>query len=795
MKKNSTHAFTVGLFVLSSQAGKGQTLTATADSFLSYNGGIPAFNVERDGEDNFGGRGEVIMGNNNSPNSPRHGIFRFDVSSLSAPITAGATLNSATFTLYERNQRDGLNGDGSEDFTIFPLVAENSGWIQGTSAGSAPGYSATAGAVCAIYKAAPASQGGTDGVSWFGQGGGASPSGALPAPPVFQFGTDTGPALGTGAFNSQVGVADSLVINLDTTALQAVLSQWLADGELNAGLAIESAGNRQLFFDSLEGDGMAAELTLVFDSVPGDSDFDGIPDANETNTLNYQNPTDTGTDPLNPDTDGDGISDGDEIDPGIGTPVFTDPTTNDTDDDGLTDDVEVAAGLDPNVDGGAGESSPGANDGPQGPAGDPDNDGLTNQEELEVHGTNPLDSDSDDDDLNDGDEIAAGTNPLNSDTDDDGLSDGDEVDSSIGSSFLSNPLSADTDGDGIPDGREIEDGTDPNNPSDNFLPRVVGELISYYNFDEGVGSLANDTAPFGNPETAMTNQGTVSWETANPLIGSASLDLPGNASMQVADALGTAGPDGGPATAFTLMAWVNMDDNPGYDGIFQTRTENWGLNVNGTSFDFRFDNSGGGSVGLDSAAGTASVGEWRHIAMSWESDGIGGWTGRFYVDGVLAGPIASQATNPSVTSIYSATGQLWNIGDDPVANGRELNAQLDDLAIFSSALSDEDIEAISDFGRIGVPLSAMVSSPFTSVTIISTSSGSPGSDDFTIVWESPGLGSTFRIVSSDDLSIPVSQWIALDGATGIPDGGETTSFTIDGAFSAGPRRFYAVVRE
>ncbi len=44
-----------------------------------------------------------------------------------------------------------------------------------------------------------------------------------------------------------------------------------------------------------------------------DSDGDGLRDVVETNTGVYVSPTDTGTDPNNPDTDGDGISDGREV--------------------------------------------------------------------------------------------------------------------------------------------------------------------------------------------------------------------------------------------------------------------------------------------------------------------------------------------------------------------------------------------------------------------------------------------------------------------------------------------------
>ena len=67
----------------------------------------------------------------------------------------------------------------------------------------------------------------------------------------------------------------------------------------------------------------------------------------------------------------------------------------------------------------------------------------------------PLDDDSDDDGLGDGDEVAAGTDPWATDSDGDGLSDGDEIALGV------DPLEADSDGDGISDGDEVALGLDP----------------------------------------------------------------------------------------------------------------------------------------------------------------------------------------------------------------------------------------------------------------------------------------------------------------------------------------------
>lgn len=93
----------------------------------------------------------------------------------------------------------------------------------------------------------------------------------------------------------------------------------------------------------------------------------------------------------------------------------------------------------------------------QGPAGDPDADGLTNAEELAA-GTNPTLADTDKDGLTDAQEVKTyGTNPSLPDTDADGLSDKDEV-----ITYLTDPRKKDTDGDLLSDSTEVlRYGTDP----------------------------------------------------------------------------------------------------------------------------------------------------------------------------------------------------------------------------------------------------------------------------------------------------------------------------------------------
>ncbi len=80
---------------------------------------------------------------------------------------------------------------------------------------------------------------------------------------------------------------------------------------------------------------------------------------------------------------------------------------------------------------------------------DPDSDGLTNYQEIIIRLTNPNLADTDNDGVNDGQEVTDTTNPLVADTDGDGITDGEEK------TRTTNPLLVDTDGDGLGDLQEI----------------------------------------------------------------------------------------------------------------------------------------------------------------------------------------------------------------------------------------------------------------------------------------------------------------------------------------------------
>ncbi len=234
-------------------------------------------------------------------------------------------------------------------------------------------------------------------------------------------------------------------------------------------------------------------------------DGTGNPDDDGLDNLGEQA---AGTDPTDPDSDDDEITDGEEVTTGADGYV-TNPLANDTDGDTLRDGEETSGSVNPFTGGVQGT-----------PPGDPtnpilaDTDGDAVNDAAEIFGdsgwiTDPNAADSDGDGYNDGYEIAntgggfdptvddsaadfdgdlldnagelaAGTNPLLADTDGDGRTDGEEVTGPP----TSNPLLVDTDGDLIGDGDEVNNGVDPADPNDKAdYPKTPHLQVAFADMD------------------------------------------------------------------------------------------------------------------------------------------------------------------------------------------------------------------------------------------------------------------------------------------------------------------------
>ncbi|SED02676.1 hypothetical protein SAMN04489844_3506 [Nocardioides exalbidus] len=257
--------------------------------------------------------------------------------------------------------------------------------------------------------------------------------------------TDSTPLIsGTGAPGATVTVREGTRVLC--TAVVPSNGRW----SCSSTVVLANGSHTVTATQSANGTTSAADsATFTIAADPGDLDGDGLPNDEET---------DRGTDPNNPDTDGDGLTDGEEV-----NRYGTDPLKKDTDKDGLTDGQEVK--------------------------------GVTVKQRIYVCGkkkvpssftvrTNPLKKDTDKDGISDGKEVKGTkikqkvrvskgktikigkvrTNPRRKDSDRDGLTDKVEMTGKANKKYgkaKTDPTRCDTDRGGVSDGAEIKAGSNP----------------------------------------------------------------------------------------------------------------------------------------------------------------------------------------------------------------------------------------------------------------------------------------------------------------------------------------------
>src|SRR3989304_2290947 len=240
---------------------------------------------------------------------------------------------------------------------------------------------------------------------------------------------------------------------------------WSTFAPVGCGFEINLSDNLNLDLSSgytdKDMDGLIKKIEKEIGTDPEnpDTDGDGLKDGEEVN--NYK------SNPLNADTDGDGLKDGEEVNKFNSNPILAD-----TDGDGLNDGIEVNLY----------QTNP--------IKADSDQDGLNDNEEINKHKTDPLKADTDGEGLNDGDEVNKyKTDPLKTDTDVDGLYDGEEV-----MKHKTDPLKKDTDGGSVDDLTEIIRGTNPVDPNDDVVKIGVPIILEGVTFETNKAAITPESS-------------------------------------------------------------------------------------------------------------------------------------------------------------------------------------------------------------------------------------------------------------------------------------------------------------
>ena len=139
----------------------------------------------------------------------------------------------------------------------------------------------------------------------------------------------------------------------------------------------------------------------------------------------------------------------------------------------------------------------------------------------------------------------------------------------------------------------------------------------------------------------------------------------------------------------TWAAWVNPTTLPGTYNAIAVATNG----TNAIAFYVRSDGklatyvagSGGWVIVDGTGTHTLTTGSWWHVAFSYDqTNGL-----KVYVNGALDGTAGAQGTDPS--SVTAA------LGNDPAYSGRSWNGAIDDVRLYSRALTSTDITALYNY--------------------------------------------------------------------------------------------------
>ncbi len=257
---------------------------------------------------------------------------------------------------------------------------------------------------------------------------------------------------------------------------------------------------------------------------------------------------------------------------------------------------------------------------------------------------------------------------------------------------------------------------------------ITNGLNAWWKMDETNGTTAADSS--GNGRTAtLVNAAFASGYLANAYRGT-------NASSRATYAAND-------SNQVTVAAWVRCDTTGG--GSFPRI-------VNSPSYRlmFRFASSDVNSVGFatedgtngdwDSGAGSISLSNWFHVAVSYDRSGL---TNRpaFYINGVKR-PTVTLAVPGGAPPALGGTGYIGN----RAALDRSWIGLIDDLRIYSRVLGDTEIQTLASLPITNIAPSVNAGTNQTAVVGVPITLAGTASDDgpFTTMWSQlsgPGVAS------------------------------------------------------
>ena len=415
--------------------------------------------------------------------------------------------------------------------------------------------------------------------------------------------------------------------------------------------------------------------------------------------------------------------------------------------------------------------------GPGSGTGDFDGDGLSDLEEYEEMKTNPTKKDTDGDGLNDDVETNTGewvsvtntgTDPLNADSDDDNIVDGVENpdlpynEEDPVNQPGSDPNSSDTDGDGVLDGRELILETNPT-VADRVVPTFEGPApLVYFDFEGDSGDQVIDKGINGNHGNITKPDQTILGDEGAPVgpspttgvnLSDGLIEVPG---VDLSDVTRGEG-------SYTMSAWIKPTDLNGDKFLFGQTNQGIhnGIRNGGFLHQAHWSADTDGSTLL-------TADEWVHAVFTYDGSTD---TGTIYLNGEVDWTGQKNAPNGGGTFI---------VGNSPGGSGYVGLA--DEIAVWKEVLDETAVRALADGAR---PIDRETELEFISIIYNAEENG------FRIQWNSKP-DKTYILLFSETLESfdeEIEDSIESQGETTVyPGGDEWLENPLEGA----PRLFFRI---
>ncbi len=199
-----------------------------------------------------------------------------------------------------------------------------------------------------------------------------------------------------------------------------------------------------------------------------------------------------------------------------------------------------------------------------------------------------------------------------------------------------------------------------------------GDLISLYSFEENSGSFVRDTSFNSNNATA-TN---AAWGTGRVGAGGS---FNGTTSY-------VSGQDNDAGTTLTISAWMNADATQTSTIVGKGDTQGL-LELSSNTPSFKVTT--GSTLRTVTAGSALSSSAWHHVVGTYD-----GSNAVLYVDGAPAQTV-------SATGSISTNSSVWTVGRDVIGSSNYFDGIIDEVKLYSRALSDLEVKAEYDAGVAG----------------------------------------------------------------------------------------------